>query len=300
MSKVITGLKSIASAATLVVARANKSKAAAAWAVKQDPRNLSAKFYNHRLKGADVSIMTRFALAAELSGVLDTKNAQFLHNNFCNSQSQILQDLICLMVTQQKTNGYFVEVGVGNGVDISNTYLLETAYDWAGLLVEPNRSSHENIAANRKATLDKRAASSEMTGQLEFAENIAEGEFSKIVSQEGDRAVEGSVYYKVDIASLDQILQDAGAPKQIDFISLDTEGTEIDILKSVDLKTYTFGFMAIEHNAEPGKIEALEALLKPYGYHRILTSYSLFDGWFVHDSLISLAGTDPALTLRDV
>ena len=175
---------------------------------------------------------------------------------------------------------------------------MEKKFAWKGLLVEPNRSFHENIANNRDAQLDKRAASSQQDGQLEFAENVDAGEFSKLASTSDRSEGSGSVLYKVDIASLDQILKEANAPKIIDFLSLDTEGTEIDILNSVDMTKYQFGFLAIEHNYEAGKLAELEALLKQYGYHKILHQYSAFDGWFAHESLLSAPDTDPYLSLN--
>lgn len=53
---------------------------------------------------------------------------------------------------------------------------------------------------------------------------------------------------QVQTRTFQQVLEEAGAPFQIDYLSLDTEGTELDILQSVDLKKYTFGIVDVEHN----------------------------------------------------
>jgi hypothetical protein len=44
------------------------------------------------------------------------------------SRAQLRQDLFVLSETQYKRNGYFVEFGATTGIDLSNTYLLETEF----------------------------------------------------------------------------------------------------------------------------------------------------------------------------
>ena len=53
------------------------------------------------------------------------------------SKSQLFQDLLVLFLTKSKRNGTFVEVGAGNGIFLSNSYLLETTFGWSGILAEP-------------------------------------------------------------------------------------------------------------------------------------------------------------------
>lgn len=55
------------------------------------------------------------------------------------SRSQLRQDLFVLTELNFKQNGYFVEFGATNGVDLSNTYLLEKEFNWSGILAEPAR-----------------------------------------------------------------------------------------------------------------------------------------------------------------
>jgi hypothetical protein len=50
------------------------------------------------------------------------------------SKAQLRQDLFVLSETHYKRNGYFVEFGAANGIDLSNTYLLETEFSWSGIL----------------------------------------------------------------------------------------------------------------------------------------------------------------------
>jgi hypothetical protein len=69
--------------------------------------------------------------------------------------SQFGHDAFVLAALGEKTGGYFVEVGAGDGVNLSNTHLLETALGWRGLLVEPSPLFHASIRRNHKAALER-------------------------------------------------------------------------------------------------------------------------------------------------
>ena len=69
---------------------------------------------------------------------------RFLLKNFRVSKSQVFQDLFVLFYMNKKKTGYFIEVGGGNGVDISNSFILEKNFNWSGIICEPNIYLHEN------------------------------------------------------------------------------------------------------------------------------------------------------------
>ena len=58
--------------------------------------------------------------------------------NIKNIKRQINQDIFVLYTLNWKRNGFFVEFGATNGIDLSNTYLLEKDFGWKGILSEPN------------------------------------------------------------------------------------------------------------------------------------------------------------------
>ena len=86
----------------------------------------------------------RFAIVPSFLAALNSDASRFIRDNFSQSQSQILQDLFVLICLNQKKRGYFVEVGVGDGKYLSNTYLLEKFYGWEGVLAEPNNYLQKN------------------------------------------------------------------------------------------------------------------------------------------------------------
>jgi len=81
---------------------------------------------------------------------------KFLVKNQKISKSQVFQDLFVIYFSKLKYNGYFIEIGGGNGVDLSNTYLLEKKYKWKGIICEPDRKNQSLIKKTRKIYLEKR------------------------------------------------------------------------------------------------------------------------------------------------
>lgn len=77
-------------------------------------------------------------------------------DNLEYSKSQIRQDLFVLSELDFKTDGFFVEFGATDGLETSNSYLLESRFGWSGILAEPARTWHEKLKINRTAQIDTR------------------------------------------------------------------------------------------------------------------------------------------------
>jgi hypothetical protein len=61
------------------------------------------------------------------------------------SKSKMKHDLFVLSELKMQTNGFFVEFGATNGIDLSNTYLLEFHFNWTGILAESAKCWHESL-----------------------------------------------------------------------------------------------------------------------------------------------------------
>jgi len=70
------------------------------------------------------------------------------------------------------------------------------------------------------------------------------------------------------------------APGTIDFLSIDTEGSEYEILRNFEFNKYQFRVITCEHNYGPGR-EEIFALLTGHGYVRKFEELSTFDDWYV-------------------
>ena len=69
----------------------------------------------------------------------------YLLSNYTKSRSQIFQDLFVLYKLNEKKNGVFLEFGATDGVNLSNSLLLEKHYQWSGLLAEPSTKWHSSL-----------------------------------------------------------------------------------------------------------------------------------------------------------
>lgn len=200
-----------------------------------------------------------------------------------HSKAQILQDLAFLkFFPEVNNNGYFVEVGVGDGIHVSNSYLFEKKFGWDGLLIEPNPVFGSLIPKNRSAKLDTRAANLLQKASAEF---LVCSELSRLVdSGHDDHHKREGETTTVATATLSQILDENAAPKRIQFMSIDTEGTEYDVLRSLDFTKYHVDFLTIEHNYNKSKQDQIRKHMEILGYKCVSTTASLWDDWFVLDA----------------
>ena len=197
------------------------------------------------------------------------------------SKSQLRQDIFALAQVDFKQGGYFLEFGATDGVDLNNSYLMETGFGWTGILAEPARGWHAELKANRKAIIDTRCVWRASGETLRFTE-APRGENSAISSfVKSTRKLRGT-QYDVQTISLTDLLSEHQAPPVIDFASIDTEGSEFEILNAFDFNRWSFRVMAIEHNHAPQRQDIFN-LLTSKGYVRVHEDISRFDDWYVKD-----------------
>lgn len=202
------------------------------------------------------------------------------------SRSQIRQDIFVLAFSGFRRGGYFVEFGATNGVDLSNTYLLEQEFGWSGILAEPGKVWHSNLRDNRASIIDTRCVWASSNETLSFVEvgKISTIESFRNCDDHAELRKAGATY-PVTTVSLSDLLKEHNAPTDIDYLSIDTEGSEFDILNSFDFSKYQIRVITCEHNYQPNR-EAINELLVLNGFHRVLENVSMFDDWFVHDSVL--------------
>jgi FkbM family methyltransferase len=201
-----------------------------------------------------------------------------------SSKSQLFQDLYVLERMKWKHHGYFVEFGATNGKDLSNTYLLEKDFSWKGLLVEPGKNWHKELKENRSVDISHKCVWKSDGEMISFNESIYP-EFSTINSLTDFDGMQKSRVstnqYLVETVSLQKLLDDHESPKYIDYISIDTEGSEYEILNSFDFSRYEFGILTVEHNYNRNET-MIDDLLSRNGYIRVHREVSNFDGWYIN------------------
>lgn len=209
--------------------------------------------------------------------------------NAHRSQSQIMQDLWVLFELSERTGGYFVEFGATNGVTMSNTHLLEKQFGWTGILAEPNPSFHARLGRERGCQISHDAVHA-TTGEAIFLcterpafSRLASIEPDDVFEREGRRAIRQE--QRVKTVSLNDLLDRHHAPDRIDYISIDTEGAELDILSTFDFARRQVDLFTIEHNFIPERA-GVQALMTANGYVRRFPEFSRFDDWYIHSDAV--------------
>lgn len=188
------------------------------------------------------------------------------------------QDLFVMEVLGGHVGGYFLDSGASNGRKGSNTWLLESQYGWSGVCVEPNAETFRQLKVNRACVcLD--CCLYDRDGSVDFLE--AAGVYGGIIGEYdprhlsftrrvlGDRWPDGALAPTVSkvARTIRSVLRGAGAPKTIDYWSLDTEGSEFALLKSFPFDEYRLRALTVEHNN--GTIrEQIRSFLEGRGYVR--------------------------------
>lgn len=216
----------------------------------------------------------------------------FIFENLRYSNSQIQQDLFTSWAIETayskkqidfSSNRYFVEFGATNGFRLSNTFFLEMYRSWGGLLCEPARVWHEELRNLRKCSVDFRCVYSRSGEFLSFTEaedpELATLTQFRGVDSHSNSRLSGDNYL-VETVSLNDLLDFHQAPRFIDYLSIDTEGSEFEILKFLDFEKYSFGVITVEHNFTPNR-ELIHVLLTKWGYARVLTEVSEQHDWYV-------------------
>ena len=216
------------------------------------------------------------------------------------SHSQRLQDVFSLWCNGFDKPGYFVELGALGGILASNTYLLEQL-GWQGLVAEPHPAYGGILRRNRKCLISTECVWTRDNDTVEFLavqgkpalSGISSVDYDDIQNKRGARK-EGKVH-TVATVTLNSLLEKHGAPQFIDFLSVDTEGSELSILQSFDFSRFTFGCICVEHGYSSHREPLLE-LLTSKGYSRIFPELSGHDDWYLHSGLAA-APDSPARDL---
>ena len=200
-----------------------------------------------------------------------------------HSKSQLGQDILALTVSGLDQPGFFVEFGASDGVALSNSHILEKRFGWNGILCEPSTAWHEALERNRGCIIDTRCVYSVSGEKISFSENYL-GELSAITAYAEPNASgilkRTTFSYEVETISLLDLLKEHSAPGFIDFLSIDTEGSEFEILKNFNFQSYRFGAICVEHNFADTR-EKINKLLLANGYVQVHADLSDFDDWYV-------------------
>jgi FkbM family methyltransferase len=197
------------------------------------------------------------------------------HRWLLGSYSQLKEDLMLDRLMGFKKRGFYVDVGAFDPYRYSNTMRFYKR-GWRGINIEPDteRWKHFLSARKRDVNLNIGIAATKKSLLYYRIDPPTLSTFQKVQAKAYQRqGFELLETVKVPVVPLEVILQKYAKGKIIDFMSIDVEGMEMDVLKSNNWKQYRPKFLCIETAAENGdegktkKIKfAIEAYLSRVGY----------------------------------
>jgi FkbM family methyltransferase len=182
--------------------------------------------------------------------------------------SQIGQDRFLLEnFFRGKRGGVFVDVGAYDGEKFSNTLFYERSMGWTGLCIEPLPSAFAKLTATRRAIAEN-VCVADFEGEADFLEADDKGPHEKMFSgmpvHFDPRHVRRLEYTtakatrRVKVTRLSSLLEKHGLT-HIDYLSLDTEGSELAILSELDFRRFDISVLTVEDNWEDKRLTALMA-----------------------------------------
>lgn len=199
--------------------------------------------------------------------------------------SENFQDFFVLEKCSYKERGFFVDIGAADGITGSNTFLLEKFYKWNGICVDPNPVFLQSLYNCRNASVNTLAVYSETGKILPFKFLSDEDEFygwnfrSGITQHLTPTADLNFQEINVLTVTLNDLLKLYNAPTEIDYISIDTEGSEFEILKTFDFGKYNVKCFTIEHSSEQQQKEIWNLMLSN-GYTHVNDRETGDEEWY--------------------
>jgi len=177
--------------------------------------------------------------------------------------------------------GFYVELGANDGVTQSNSLYFEKHRNWSGLLVEPsphnflkcseNRSPRNHILCAACVSFDYKPEFVRMTYsnlmstaqglQTDIADPVAHARSGRQFLRPREPVFDFGALAR----PLNDLLVESQAPKTIDFLSLDVEGAELEVLKGIDHEAYRFKYILVECRALPD----MQAYLSSQRYRHV-------------------------------
>jgi FkbM family methyltransferase len=215
--------------------------------------------------------------------------------------SQFGQDffVLCCLLVAPDIPHFFIEAGAADGIQWSNTKILEAICGWRGILVEPCKAYETLLHNNRTSTVDTRCLASVSGNKVLFREvspaclefPYSSPELSCVDQLMPDdwasnARSNNSITYEVETVSFDHLMSTHASPYHIGYLSLDTEGSEMQILSSIDFSRYVIDIVTVEHNFRVHDMRQIKAFMEEKGFMVVLEDLSHCDFWFVRRPLI--------------
>jgi FkbM family methyltransferase len=183
-------------------------------------------------------------------------------------------------------NGVFIDVGAHDGVHINNTLYFEKYNNWSGINIEPIKSVYDRLVVNRPKAINLNCAVCNSDGTAEFVINSGYTEMLSglknqydprhHIRRERENKVYGSTTEIIDVPTKKlETICDENNITHIHYLSIDVEGAEFEVIKSINFDKVFVDIIEFENNYNDKSIEIV-AYLKSKNYSVIHRSMDIF------------------------
>ena len=246
-------------------------------------------FYNSAMS----LMLTKHKLSIKKREYLENDFLSFCINSYPNSYSQRGQDLFALYINSKINknlrSNYCIEFGAGNGIYLSNTKILSEK-KYKSILIEPSKKMYKKLIKNRNDDICINALIKDCNDDSEYISFDEAGLFSKKSSlkiQKENINIFKNKFSKKTLVKAEYLneilLKKLPQINNFAYLSIDTEGNELEILKTIDFQKYTFNCLTIECNFLSDKRIAIINFMHNNGYKVIFEKDVTITGvdlWF--------------------
>lgn len=183
-------------------------------------------------------------------------------------------------------NGTYIDVGAYDGVDINNTLYFENTHGWSGVNIEPMKESFDKLVINRPRSININCAVCNSDGETDFFNNVGHTKLiSGITSTFDSRHLQRLHDENRDWGSTTELIKvrtkrleticDEYKIHHIHYLSIDVEGGEFEVIKSINFDKVFIDVIGFENNYDDVSAPIVE-YLKHKGYRVIHTSMDIF------------------------
>ena len=183
-------------------------------------------------------------------------------------------------------NGFYVDVGAHDGISINNTLYFEKNNNWTGINIEPIEKVFDKLVINRPNNINLNCAVCNNDGEAEFLCNTGYTEmisgikdtfdmrhFNRL-QRENKQMGSTTELIRVKTKKLETIL-DENNVKHINYLSIDVEGAEFEVIKSINFNKVFIDVIGFENNYNDVSLPIVQ-YLQNKGFTIIHTSLDIF------------------------
>lgn len=168
-------------------------------------------------------------------------------------------------------NGVFIDVGAHNGINLNNTLYFEETNNWTGINIEPNVKVYRDLITRRPKCINLSCAVCNKDGETEFFCNFGETTMLSGIKETYDprhlqrlarenRYIGGVTHLiKVETKKLETICDEHNI-KHVNYLSIDVEGAEFEVIKSINFDKVFIDVIGFENNYEDTTLPIIKYL----------------------------------------